>query len=351
MQFRKGMAAAAASQRASRSCRRTLRRYRQPGVYRMLGERGEVLYVGKARNLKKRVASYTQPAKLPSRLRRMVAETRTMEFVTTHTEVEALLLESNLIKRLKPRYNVLLRDDKIVPVILIHQDHDAGRRSPSTAARASRKGDLFRPVRLGRRGQPHARRAAARLSAALLHRYRLRRRAPGRACCYQIKRCSAPCVGRIGPTTMPRSSSRRIDFLTGRSRSCQRDLANEMHAASDGAGFRAGGHLRDRIRALTTSRRTRTINAEGSRRPTSSPRTRKAARPASRCSSSAPAELRQPRLFPAPRPRTVDAGRARRLHRPVLRQQVPPPLVLLSTIRSRAALIAEALSLSMPAAR
>jgi excinuclease ABC subunit C len=115
-----------------------------PGVYRMLNKAGDALYVGKARNLKKRVSAYTQIGKLPERLRRMVAETAQLEVVTTHTEVEALLLEINLIKRLMPRYNVLLRDDKSFPYILITGDHAAPQIAKHRGAR-SRKGDYYGP--------------------------------------------------------------------------------------------------------------------------------------------------------------------------------------------------------------
>ena len=144
-----------------------------PGVYRMINVRGDVLYVGKARDLKKRVSSYTQIYRLDMRLQRMVSETATMEFVATHTEVEALLLEANLIKRYLPRYNVLLRDDKSFPYIAHHRrpcdpaDHQASRR-------AQPDGRVFRSLRLRRRRQPHHRRAAARLPAAQLQRQHVR---------------------------------------------------------------------------------------------------------------------------------------------------------------------------------
>ena len=148
-----------------------------PGVYRMLNDKGDPLYVGKARSLRKRVGTYTQIDRLANRLQRMVAETTTLEVIATHTEVEALLLESNLIKRLAPRYNVQLRDDKSFPYILIARDHAAPQILKHRGAR-DRRGRIFRPLRLRRRGQQHDHGAAARLPAALLFRCRLRQPHP-----------------------------------------------------------------------------------------------------------------------------------------------------------------------------
>jgi len=166
-----------------------------PGVYRMLNKSGDALYVGKARNLKKRVTAYTQIGKLPERLRRMVAETVQLEVVTTNTEVEALLLEINLIKRLMPRYNVLLRDDKSFPYILITGDHPAPQIAKHRGARA-RKGDYYGPFASA--GAVH--RTITALQRAFLLRscndsvYSSRTRP---CLLYQIKRCSAPCTGRV----------------------------------------------------------------------------------------------------------------------------------------------------------
>ena len=144
-----------------------------PGVYRMLDGRGEALYVGKARALKKRVAAYTQAARLPERLRRMVSETVTMEIVTTHTEAEALLLEANLIKRLKPRFNIVLRDDKSYPWLMLTEDHavPADRQAPR---RPHPQGQLLGAVRLGLGGEPDGHRHAAGVPAALLRRHGVR---------------------------------------------------------------------------------------------------------------------------------------------------------------------------------
>ena len=144
-----------------------------PGVYRMIDGKGEVLYVGKAKNIKKRLASYARPNAYDARIARMIAGTVTLEFVTTATETEALLLEANLIKRLRPRFNVLLRDDKSFPYILITSDHWAPQILKHRGARA-RPGRLLRAFRLGRRGQPHHQCVAARVPAALLLGFVLR---------------------------------------------------------------------------------------------------------------------------------------------------------------------------------
>ena len=144
-----------------------------PGVYRMLDAKGDALYVGKARALSKRVAAYTQPARLPERLRRMVAETVAMEIVTTHTEAEALLLEANLIKRLKPRFNIVLRDDKSYPWLMLTEDHPYPQIAKHRGAQL-RKGQLLGPVRLRLGGEPDGHRHAAGVPAALLRRHGVR---------------------------------------------------------------------------------------------------------------------------------------------------------------------------------
>ena len=144
-----------------------------PGVYRMVDAHGAVLYVGKAKNIRKRITSYARPTAYDPRIERMIAATASLEFVSTRTETEALLLEANLIKRLRPRFNVLLRDDKSFPYILITGDHWAPQILKHRGAR-NREGPLLRPVRLGRGGEPHHHRAAARVPAALLLRRLLR---------------------------------------------------------------------------------------------------------------------------------------------------------------------------------
>ena len=171
-----------------------------PGVYRMLSDKGEVLYVGKAKALKKRVASYTHVEKLPVRLQRMVAATASMEFVNTHTEVEALLLESNLIKKLKPRYNILLRDDKSFPYILITGDHDFAQVTKHRGARkrSNEKGG-------GEYFGPFASAGAVNHTIQILQRvFQLRNCSNSvfsnrqRPCLqYHIKRCTAPCVDKV----------------------------------------------------------------------------------------------------------------------------------------------------------
>jgi excinuclease ABC subunit C len=166
-----------------------------PGVYRMMNAAGDVLYVGKARSLKKRVTNYAQGRFHTNRIGRMVRETATMEFVVTRTEIEALLLEANLIKRLRPRFNVLMRDDKSFPYILSSPATTPRPASSSTAARARARATISaRSPRPG--GRPHHQRAAARLPAAQLHRQVFENRT--RPCLlFQIKRCSGPCTGEI----------------------------------------------------------------------------------------------------------------------------------------------------------
>jgi excinuclease ABC subunit C len=219
-----------------------------PGVYRMLNKSGDALYVGKARNLKKRVTAYTQIGKLPERLRRMVAETTQLEIVTTNTEVEALLLEINLIKRLMPRYNVLLRDDKSFPYILITGDHVAPQIAKHRGARA-RKGDYYGPFASA--GAVH------RTITALQRAFLLRScndsvfGSRTRPCLlYQIKRCSAPCTGRISLEDYAQLVQQAKDFLSGKSRDVQARLAGDMQVASDALDFERAGAIRDRLRAL-----------------------------------------------------------------------------------------------------
>jgi len=232
-----------------------------PGVYRMIGLRGKVLYVGKARNLKKRVATYANAARLPVRLQRMVAETRELEIVTTHTEVEALLLESNLIKTLKPHYNILLRDDKSFADILIAEDHDFPQLIKHRGARKRR----------GRYYGPFASAGAVNRTITALQRAFLLRNCSdsifasrSRPCLqYQIKRCSAPCVGRIGKEEYAALVRQAHDFLIGRSQAVQKELAGQMQEASDTLEFERAGALRDRIHALTMVQSHQDINPLG----------------------------------------------------------------------------------------
>lgn len=232
-----------------------------PGVYRMLDARGGALYVGKARSLKKRVPSYTRIAQLPNRLRRMVAETASMEIVTTHTEVEALLLEINLIKRLKPRYNVLLRDDKSFPHILVARDHAFPQIVKHRGAQ-KRPGDYFGPFASAG--------AVNRTLTALQKAFLLRScsdavfRARTRPCLlYQIKRCAAPCVDRIDAEGYAGLVDEARAFLTGDSRKIQDSFAERMNEASEALDFETAAAYRDRIRALAHVASRQDINVEG----------------------------------------------------------------------------------------
>jgi excinuclease ABC subunit C len=231
-----------------------------PGVYRMLNGSGDALYVGKARNLKRRVTSYTQVDRLPMRLKRMVAETQSLEVVVTHTEVEALLLESNLVKRLRPRYNVQLRDDKSFPYILVTADHPAPQITKHRGAR-SRPGEYFGPFASAG--------AVNRTLTALQRAFLLRSCSDSvyatrtRPCLlYQIKRCSAPCVGRISESDYAQLVAEAHDFLSGQSHAVQQRLAQAMQAASGALDFETAAKLRDRIRALAQVQAHQDINVE-----------------------------------------------------------------------------------------
>ena len=233
----------------------------QPGVYRMLSARGEPLYIGKAKNLRRRVTSYTHVSKLPHRLLRMVAQTRSMEIVTTHTEVEALLLESNLIKRFMPPFNVLLRDDKSFPYIHISED-------PSFPQMRKHRGAQDRP---GSYYGPFANaRMVARTVTALEKAFLLRtcndsvfsqRERP--CLLYQIKRCSAPCVERISRQDYAKLVGEARAFLAGDSSQIQQKLAAQMEEASAALAFERAAKLRDRIRALTEIQSNQDINVQG----------------------------------------------------------------------------------------
>jgi len=231
-----------------------------PGVYRMLDAKGDALYVGKARSLKKRVVAYTQPARLPERLRRMVAETVGMEIVTTHTEAEALLLEANLIKRLKPRFNIVLRDDKSYPWLVLTEDHPYPQIAKHRGAR-TRKGSYYGPF---------ASAWAVNQTVTAMQRVFLLRScadtvfsARTRPCLlFQIKRCSAPCVGRIDEAAYGELVGQAKAFLSGKAGAVQQALAGEMEAAAEVLAFERAAFLRDRIRALTHVQGTGVINPE-----------------------------------------------------------------------------------------
>ncbi|GIL39549.1 excinuclease ABC subunit UvrC [Roseiterribacter gracilis] len=231
-----------------------------PGVYRMLDAAGEPLYVGKARSLKRRVNNYTQTAKLPIRLQRMVRETRAMEFVRTHTEVEALLLESNLIKRLKPRFNINLRDDKSFPFIELTQDHEFPRISKHRGSRQSERayfGPFASAGAVDRTIQALARSFMVRTCADTIFSTR------SRPCLqHQIKRCTAPCVGLVTKEQYEEQVRLVRDFLAGRTREVQAKFATEMQAASERLEFEVAAGWRDRIRALSAVQANQDVNTE-----------------------------------------------------------------------------------------
>ena len=229
-----------------------------PGVYRMLGWDGGVLYVGKARSLKARVANYTRPDPLPMRLKRMISETVSMEIVVTRSEVEALLLESNLIKSLKPRYNVLLRDDKTFAEILVATDH-AFPQILKVRGTHKRPGHYFGPFA--------STNAVNRSLGALQKAFLLRSCTDhvfanrSRPCLqYHIKRCTAPCVDKVDAAQYAGQVEEARRFLAGESRAVQDEMAARMQSASQALDFEAAAKFRDRLRALTALHSTQDIN-------------------------------------------------------------------------------------------
>lgn len=220
-----------------------------PGVYRMFNSQGDVLYVGKARNLKKRVSNYTRSTGHSNRIARMIRETATMEFVVTRTETEALLLEANLIKRLRPRFNVLLRDDKSFPYILLSGDHRAPGIFKHRGAR-SRKGDYYGPFASAG--------AVTRTINALERAFLLRScsdsmfESRSRPCLlHQIKRCSGPCTHEISDEDYSELVSEAKDFLSGKSKAVQEHMRTSMTEASENLDFERAAVYRDRLSALT----------------------------------------------------------------------------------------------------
>jgi len=232
-----------------------------PGVYRMLNEKGEALYVGKARSLRKRVTSYTQISRLPERLRRMVFETRSLEVVTTGSEAEALLLEANFIKRFRPRFNIVLRDDKSYPWLVITEDHPFPQIAKHRGER--RKGASY--------WGPFASVWAVNQTLAALQRVFLLRSCRdtvfdtrSRPCLlFQIKRCAAPCVDRISEPDYAALVAEAKQFLSGETPSIQKRLATEMEAAAADLQFERAAALRDRIRGLTHIQGKDRVNLEG----------------------------------------------------------------------------------------
>ena len=229
-----------------------------PGVYRMLDAQARVLYVGKARNLKARVSNYARPTGHSSRIARMISETSHMMFLTTKTETEALLLEQNLIKQLKPRYNVLLRDDKSFPNILVTTKHEFPQIKKHRGAKKE-KGAYYGPF---------ASAGAVNKSLNQLQRvFQLRNCSDAmfetrtRPCLqYQIKRCSGPCVGRISARDYQASVKDAQRFLSGKSTEIQESLASQMAQASEAMEFERAAALRDRIRAMTQVQTNQGIN-------------------------------------------------------------------------------------------
>jgi excinuclease ABC subunit C len=233
----------------------------RPGVYRMQDAKGDVLYVGMARVLKNRVTNYTQVAKLPKRLQRMISQTRSMTIVTTRTEAEALLLEAQLIKRFRPAYNVLLRDDKSFPFILLREDHAFPRVQKHRGARRA-KGQYFGPFA-----------SAGSVTSTLnaLQKLFLLRSCSdsffanrSRPCLlYQIRRCSAPCVGRISEADYADLVADAKLFLAGKSTGVQARLGKQMAEAAEKKDFELAAVYRDRLRALTYVQGSQTVHAEG----------------------------------------------------------------------------------------
>ncbi len=232
-----------------------------PGVYRMLDAQARVLYVGKARNLKARVSNYARPTGHSPRISRMISETASMMFLTTKTETEALLLEQNLIKQLKPKYNVLLRDDKSFPNILVSRAHAFPQIKKHRGAKKE-KGSYYGPF---------ASAGAVNRTLSQLQKVFLLRNCSDamfesrtRPCLlYQIKRCSGPCVGKISEDDYAESVRDAERFLAGRSTQIQETLAKQMQAASDAMEFERAAALRDRIRALTQVQTAQGINPRG----------------------------------------------------------------------------------------
>jgi len=233
----------------------------KPGVYRMFGANDEVLYVGKAKNLKNRVGSYARLGGHTQRIARMISLTLRMEFVVTETETEALLLEAALIKKLMPRFNILLRDDKSFPYILIRRDHAAPQIKKYRGEKRD-KGDYFGPFASAG--------AVMRTLDTLQKAFLLRTcedsvfNARTRPCMlHQIKRCAAPCVGLVTEEEYTALADQAADFLRGKAVDLQKELASDMETAADALDFEKAARLRDRIRALAVVRASQDVNPDG----------------------------------------------------------------------------------------
>jgi excinuclease ABC subunit C len=233
----------------------------RPGVYRMQDAKGDVLYVGKARALKNRVANYTQWERLTGRLQRMVSQTRSMTIVTTNSEAEALLLEAQLIKRFRPPYNVLLRDDKSFPFILLRSEHAFPRITKHRGARNA-KGNYYGPFASA--GSVNTTINALQklfLLRSCTDSFFARRDRP--CLLYQIKRCSAPCVKRIDQEGYAELVREAKDFLGGKSSAVQKKIESQMAEAAQALDYERAAMLRDRLRAATFIQGSQAINAEG----------------------------------------------------------------------------------------
>src|SRR3954464_12357688 len=233
----------------------------RPRVYRMLDAKGDVLYVGKAKHIKKRVTAYARPTGHDSRITRMIAAIASLEFVTTATETEALLLEANLIKRLRPRFNVLMRDDKSFPYILLTGDHPAPQIIKHRGAR-TRAGDYYGPFASAQ--------AVHRTLTALQRAFLVRSCSDAvyesrtRPCLlYQIKRCSAPCTGEISLPDYAGLVREAKAFLSGRSQAVRQEMAREMEQAAEALDFERAAAYRDRLAALSAVQAHQGINPRG----------------------------------------------------------------------------------------
>ncbi|MEL6920251.1 MAG: excinuclease ABC subunit UvrC, partial [Pseudomonadota bacterium] len=232
----------------------------KPGVYRMLNADGDVLYVGKAKSLKNRVSNYARGIGHNNRIGRMIGLTTAMEFVTTQSETEALLLEANLIKRLRPRFNVLLRDDKSFPYIILTQNHPAPGLFKHRGAQ-TKKADYFGPFAsagaVGRTVNAMQRAFLLRTCTDSVYESRTRP-----CLLYQIKRCAGPCTGEISIDDYGQLVSEAKDFLRGRSQKVQAQMADTMQEAAENLDFERAAMYRDRISALTAIQTAQGINPQ-----------------------------------------------------------------------------------------
>jgi excinuclease ABC subunit C len=287
--------------------------------------------------------NYAQGRFHTNRIGRMVRETATMEFVVTRTETEALLLEANLIKRLRPRFNVLMRDDKSFPYILLTPTTGCRPASSSIAARATARATISARSPRPARSDARSTRCSARSCCAPAP-IRCSRAARGPCLLYQIKRCSAPCTGEISEPTMPNWSKEAKDFLSGRSQRVKEEISEAMQQAAEKLDFERAALYRDRLRRCRMCRAIRASIRRASKKPTSSPSIRKAGRAASRCSSSAPARTGATAPISRRPTRRLSRRSARRVLAQFYDDKPCPRLILLSHEIEEQDLLAEALS-------